>query len=601
MKKNLLFHFQNLNYFTIFLFAFLSTNLLGQSPMNSTEYSNDIRTSIKNDTSEVNRLLQLARNSDFTQNESAIQYANKALQISTNIDFNLGKVLAYRLLGGSYFVERSYNEALRCYIAGRNIALANNFSKELASFDLNTGNIFLVLEDYEEALKYYGSFVDYSQSVGHLNYLGQGLCNYGLCLVKTNPDSAYRSFIRAEKISEIISDTSIAIAAKINLGLILDRRNQFAEGKAKFETALYLSSRIGDLQRKAEALNGLSEASYGLRKLNDAEKFAMEAIVIADTINGDKILLESYNILADLHFELGNFKQSSETRKKHQQISDAFRLNNRQLVGNIYKEEALAKIELAEVKRKESELKAKNANKNQIILLLTALLLIGIVIIQRYRKRKLDVSNQLLKSETLRLHMSPHFIENSLANITAIESVSDMKRYLFNLRRLAARVFENQSVEFVSWNYEIDGLQWYLDMASLNFPRPIKLEVEFRNEIKKDRSFIPNHLIQNILANSVKSLQSAQRSRSDFIIKMTFEVVNFNVLLTIEDNGIGYSVGVKDTREEEKDRIGGLRITNDYLGLLEKMTKKQYAFHIEDITSQGNIEGCRVQLTLYYG
>jgi two-component system sensor histidine kinase/response regulator len=115
----------------------------------------------KEDTNKVNTLIEI--NWAFLYNrgyDSLLQYANTTLSLSQKINFTKGCAYAYNFIGGAYYKQNNYAEALK------------NFYKSLSLFEkiddqasvgytlVGIGHNYRYLNNYSEALKNYFAAVE---------------------------------------------------------------------------------------------------------------------------------------------------------------------------------------------------------------------------------------------------------------------------------------------------------------------------------------------------------------------------------------------------------------------------------------------------------
>jgi len=158
-------------------------------------------------------------------------------------------------------------------------------------------------------------------------------------------------------------------------------------------------------------------------------------------------------------------------------------------------------------------------------------------------KQKRELSEkQLLESKLLLLQaqINPHFLFNTLANISAYIDISPdkakdlLQHYTDFLRR---SLHTTESTEGVISN-EVDLITSYMAIQQMRFP-----DIEFRKNIDKQllNTPLPPLLIQPLIENALLHGLAPQGNQG--VIKLTISRVKEQIVIDVTDNGVGFKEG----------------------------------------------------------
>lgn len=156
------------------------------------------------------------------------------------------------------------------------------------------------------------------------------------------------------------------------------------------------------------------------------------------------------------------------------------------------------------------------------------------------RQEKVEAKRKMieLEQQALRLQMNPHFLFNSLNAIKgaiAQEQTKEAKKSLDRFAKLMRAMLENSQDGFIALDKEIDLIEQYLALESLN--HSFNYSIEKSNELGEN-TLIPAMMIQPLVENAI--LHGVSPLKEDGEIKILFEKKTENILLcTVSDNGVG--------------------------------------------------------------
>src|SRR5690606_10483900 len=145
-----------------FSMFFLMPTLAQQTKVDSLKAI--LNTHTDNDTLKVAVLLNLSFAINTIDSDSALVYANQALDLSNTLNWTKGKALSYRQKGLVFYYKSDYLNALQ--FSQNALIQAEPLGNKLldASIYSNIGNIYADIGDLEKALTNYQRFLEIAKS-----------------------------------------------------------------------------------------------------------------------------------------------------------------------------------------------------------------------------------------------------------------------------------------------------------------------------------------------------------------------------------------------------------------------------------------------------
>ena len=238
------------------------------------------------------------------------------------------------------------------------------------------------------------------------------------------------------------------------------------------------------------------------------------------------------------------------------------------------------------------------------------LLLIGLAIfvlwnqmfiknIRREQQLKSDFNKQIAEMElkALRAQMNPHFIFNSLNSIQKYILNNDQfsaSQYLTKFSRLIRLILDHSLQNNVLLSSEIDMLRLYIEMESLRFDNKFEWEISIDNNMNTDLISIPSMLIQPYVENAIWHGLNLKKGKGKLMVN--FGISDEWLSVIVDDNGIGRTRSEEIKKKQVLTRQSyGMKITEDRMQILKKLSDLDIFFQIEDKTDKdGNPLGTRV-------
>lgn len=184
-------------------------------------------------------------------------------------------------------------------------------------------------------------------------------------------------------------------------------------------------------------------------------------------------------------------------------------------------------------------------------------------------KSRLEASLNQAQLEVLRSRLNPHFLFNSLQNISVLitENPKLANRMVVHLGDLLRAVLRNDSQPESTLIEEIELTQTYVAMEQMRFGS--RLEVTFDIDARAHEAMVPSFLLQPIVENAI--IHGLREIKRNGMITISGEGQGGSLVLTVTDNGVG-------PRDPHRMKMGvGLGSTCERLS---KMYPERHSFSL---------------------
>jgi hypothetical protein len=242
------------------------------------------------------------------------------------------------------------------------------------------------------------------------------------------------------------------------------------------------------------------------------------------------------------------------------------------------------------------------------IFVIVAILLVVIIVrirIKRLKQRykeKADLEKQLMQMEmqALRSQMNPHFIFNAINSIQHYVITNEKElasKYLIKFSKLMRNVLELSKQDQIKLGDELETVQLYIELESLRFEKDFNLQLNFSEEIDLNSVMLPPLLIQPFVENAI--WHGLLLKEGDKQLQIHIFIQENNLIIEIEDNGIGRKAAGHFRKKEDKRKSLGMEITQSRLDVLEKVNgiSIKIAF-IDKVDGEDRPLGTKVIITL---
>jgi ligand-binding sensor domain-containing protein len=243
-----------------------------------------------------------------------------------------------------------------------------------------------------------------------------------------------------------------------------------------------------------------------------------------------------------------------------------------------------------------------------VILCILSIILTGSVLISWRIKRikqkekiRLQRYTRLLqlKQQATNALMSPHFIFNALNSIQHFINQSDAlsaNRFLSKFAKMIRTTMENSARLNIKLKEEIELLELYLSLEAIRLNGKLSYQIRVDETLDKEQVLLPSILIQPYVENAVWHGIVPKESPGKIIVEIKRQDSSF-LSISIQDDGVGIEFPANPKERNHKSLA--LKLNEDRLKMIEKMTGKKVSFSIEALhDGEGRKTGTLIQIQL---
>ena len=540
----------------------------------------------------LNALAWLHYNTDL---KKCVSYGERALELATHGNYEQGEERALSILNRAHRRLGNFSVALELNLRQINIDERQKDTLHLIDAYTSLGNIYSATKNLNEAKTYLrkayllGTKKNINNLSSIINFWGRIYTQNG------EYDSAIYWINKAfdlERESPVNNYTISYIYN--NLAEVYHYKKDYPLAIKYFTASMNLPEARKSPFGMAFTLNGLAAVYLDLGDFNKAKEMANASIRLSDNYAYRDKAREAYRLLYQVHEKTGDYKKALTYYQQFKACEDSiFSEDKQQYIENLkiyFETERVAQEN--EILRKDTEIKDVSIQKGRyfaMIALVSALALAGILLFlyQNYRQKK--NTNEMLSqyNRTLEEQVDLRTKELVKTNMELIKQNNQLEQFGYitahNLRAPVARILglaniiNNKHFSMPSDKEVLDKLQFAaleLDtiIYDLNVILDIKKGIQYSYEeidlnqrfekikgILKDKIKASNvtveadfskvktcygipayleSILYNLLSNAIK-YRSIERVP---VVKVSSELVENKIKLTIRDNGIGINL-----------------------------------------------------------
>ncbi|WP_300488599.1 histidine kinase [Flavobacterium sp.] len=405
-----------------------------------------------------------------------------------------------------------------------------------------------------------------------------------MSLKKRNKAEAIESYNQA--ITFVKDKPEAVIKLKNEIAKVYTADNQFDEAIGISEKLLADAKARQDFDTEIAQLQSLATIYFKKKEPEKATHALKEAYKLA-TENGKADAVKSnLERLLNYYRQTGNYKESTalyeQFFKNYEQLTRKDSAQADQLTFQVT-EEKIRQLEKEKVLKDELIAKKNTFNYFLIGSMIVLLLLFGLIIKALY---SIKTKNKEIALQSLRREMNPHFIFNSLNSVNQFISQNrelEANKYLTSYSKLMRNMMENSNKDFIALGSEIEQLRKYLDLEHMRFEDQFEYTITVDEKLDTETIQIPNMIIQPQLENAI--WHGLRYKEGKGLLQLHFLLEKENVLVVIEDNGIGLTKSRElKTKNQKVHQSRGLTNTKERIGLLNELYKKEIALQIVEKT-----------------
>ena len=365
---------------------------------------------------------------DFTE---VLDYWKKSLAIFEKMDFKLGISNLQNNLGAVYFSKGEDPKALEYYLSSLKLAEEINDSSRIATAHVNIGAVYVnSSETYDKAIESYNKSLKISEKLNYDDGVGTNYMNIGeLYLKKRQPKLALENL---EKSLEAFKRTGGAMGTTLNfIGNAYDSLGNYTKSIQYNKDAFANAKEKDSKPEMSKALNSMGNAyikqganSLAIESFNKALELAASTGIYLDK-------KDSYEGLSIAQSKLNNYKEAYAAQQNYINVKDTIRSEEYdENIGNLrFKFDLDNKQKEIALLNSDNELKAaeikRSSSFRKFLYSLGGLLLViigGVTYQYRFAvdsNKKLDKAKE--QAETILLNILPKATADELKSKGVVE------------------------------------------------------------------------------------------------------------------------------------------------------------------------------------
>ncbi|MCB0382188.1 MAG: tetratricopeptide repeat protein [Psychroserpens sp.] len=543
--------------------------------------------------------------------DRAIDMHTKANALASEVDNLVLKVINLNNIGVVYrrmdLVKSALDYHTKALDLARSVANPSEDIKYNIAVSQNSiGNIYLVLEQYELAMRQFQKSLEIEKESGNRLGLAINYQNIGFAYeAQGELENALRNYKRSLDYNNQIDSELGRVICYNSIGKVYIKQAQFNDAKVIIENALKKALKIGDQFYISSSYINLGWTQIHLKQYDLSESNLNLGLSIAQKYGLKSSIVEAQNHLSDL-YELTNrpelalkaYKDAVELEK-----TIANDRNLRYVNDVIIQYENEAKNNQIKALANENELVKSRLERNKKLFWysMLALAIIGAIIVALYRTRQLQQEKQILtlEQDMLRSQMNPHFIFNSLNSIKLYIINNEKENavyYLNKFSKFIRKILVASTEKEISLEDELETMKLYMNIENIRFSNEIQFEVIVENDINTSQIKVPSMILQPFLENALWHGLSSKKDENKRIILTVYQTNKDFISISIEDNGIGRAQSSQINKDKLlKRKSVGISLTKARLANFSKGYVSDYNIHIEDLYDHDqNASGTKV-------
>lgn len=517
----------------------------------------------------------LVLNREGRYNE-ALKLTQESLAIAKNLNELRSLTTSYNNLANEYSYLGNLKLAAFNYLQGLKYAQQLKDLNLLQKLSNNLASVFLELKETNKSFNYAKRSLDYARKMGDPKAIASSLVNISNCeTYRKNYKKAEEYLLELISLSRKLDDITYTLDAYINLGHIATEQKNYSKALLQFLKAEEIlgKEKIPDYQLYVGW--GLAQSHFYLGSYKQANKFLLESIEVAKSIQALNELRQLYELGADINEKLNNSFLALAYLKKFKTLNDS--LINEETQENIHKleieyqtslkEKAIAEQKLT-IAQNNIELQQKNLWITFAILAIMILVFAIAFVYLVYKNKQKAIKERMILLEkdrqlqVLEAMMAGEEKERSRLAKELHDGIGGLlsatKMHLSILKNEQSKeqpsqfdhtlgMLDNASKEIRSIAHNLAPeilIKQGLDVALNKFCQRVSnssLHIDYYcigeiAKLNRDFELIVYRIVQELVNNIIKHSQA-----TNGVVQLSHH--NDVLSITVEDNGVGFETG----------------------------------------------------------
>jgi len=402
---------------------------------------------VSKDTQRVKILNELAWTFHSLNPSKAQEYAERAMLLSKELNYNIGLKNAFHNQGLIYHILGNYQQSLIAHLECAKISENIQDDISLSVAYQNIGLVFKEKQDYPKALDFYTRSLKIAQRKGNQLRIANPLNDIGEVYALTkNYSKAIDSYEKAYKIYESLKDSSGIALTSYCLGKVYLTQQKYFVALKYLLKSLQIYEKLLDWTNVALLTQKIGDTYLKLDNLTQAEKLSRKSLEIAQKYKLKTISREAMKALSEIYGRKQNWQQAYIYQNKYIALQDSIyqeeklkQINEMQKIFEQQKEQArLELLKKEEIIQKDEKIIKSIFNYGVWVALIFISLFAFSLYRNNYRGRN---ANKRLKQQKLEITTQKNAIEEKHNEIT--EKNNEFEQLLEELKRNNIRLTDS--------------------------------------------------------------------------------------------------------------------------------------------------------------
>ena len=584
---------------TIFLITILVTQTMGQN-IDSLERKLGSKKLATSDSIEI--LNQISRGLTFVNPVKALDYANKALELSTATDNSLGEAYAYRNLASIHSYNESYFISMEYLQRALEIFMLNNDSVGIGNCYISLGHTYRRLQNTKEEVNYHLKSYEIFKKRNDKERVGVTAHNLGESYFNIKDLAKSRELtLYAIKINDSLNNQSVLSSCYKVMGLIELAENNFELAENYFKRVIEIATRLGVNSQKVATAESMIQLATVYKIMEDKRnqyKFLMCALEFSKANNLPTYVQKAYQEL--ILYSSNNNDQEAVKRLTNLYIILNDSLNKKQLRDKYSLTKSIVQVHELSKSRNDLEKanllqlqKIQSRNTLIIVIAVSSIVLLWLLLKFVWLNKKLKNQNAIIETQKKDLEILnntkdkffgivAHDLKSPLNSLKSFSSLliehfdnlskeeiltlsKQLRESVDNTIKMADNLITWARIQMNDYQYNMETIKVkdiassvcdvYKDVASKKGIK-VSCSVEDSLTVTGDKNQI-EFVVRNLVNNAIKFTDK------DGFVSLTAKALpGRQVQISVKDSG----VGISDESKKKLFSIGHKQSTDGTAG-----------------------------------
>ena len=332
------------NHRKIFLILFLFIITFSAFAQLKTDSLENELSKASQDSVKIKLMLDLCWDLKSANSEKALNYANKALELSKKTKNYRFQAIAIKNTGVIKLFTGDYDKAESLHLEALNIFKSINNEKGISGCYNNLGMISGLKGNFTKAVEYYKNSLKIDEQTNNKSGVASSLTNLGNIFQKQgNYDKAIEYYIKVLKIREEMGDKVGIADVYNNVGALNEKQREYDSALKNYQKALILYVETENKRKSANSLTNIGAVLAKQQQYTKALEYYYQALEIRKKYGAQKGIAATILNIGEINQELKNFKKAFESYNQSLKIFTKIKskpgiANTYQSIGSYYKD-----------------------------------------------------------------------------------------------------------------------------------------------------------------------------------------------------------------------------------------------------------------------